>query len=403
MKSVWILLKTLQLNLKRKRGSLIMELEGFIKPVNEFYHSILIKEGHLGNNITAFNFNDSFDWNNYRIALIGLPQTNYKEEIEEYLVAYEIRKNLALLTKPSQNCQIIDIGNIIRGKSSKDTAFAIGEVVSQLHKKNIITILLGSTSDLGLGNFLGFASNKNAASLIHIDSHINLLYEGDRISDRLTLDEVIFRNSEYLFNYTNIGYQTFYVSHKELDLLDDLYFDAYRLGLVRANIKDYEPVIRDAEVINFSLNSVKYSDSPGSLIKSPSGFTGDEACQLSFYSGLSSKVKAFGVFDIALGEGRLISCILASQIIWYFIEGIVNQIAESPKADISNFTRITVNMSQLSQDFIFYRSNTSNRWWIEVPVKPSDKIIIACSAQDYERAVAQDIPERWWKMYQKLN
>ncbi|HEX3009271.1 MAG TPA: arginase family protein [Bacteroidales bacterium] len=380
-----------------------MELEGFVKPVSDFYHSILIKESNLGMNITAFDFNESYDWSSFRIALIGLPFSFFKEESEEYLVAYEIRRNLALLAKPLNKCKIIDLGNIIRGRTPKDTAFAIGEVVAQLHRENIVTILLGSTTDLGLGNFLGFASNKKAASLIHIDSHINLLYEGERLSDRLTLDEIIFRDSEYLFNYTNIGYQSYYVSQKEIDLLDDLYFDAYRLGVVRSNLKEYEPVLRDAEIVNLSLNAVKYSDSPGSLIKSPNGFTGEEACQLSFYTGLSSKVMSFGVYDIGLDENRAVSCILAAQIIWYFIEGVLNQIGESPRLNNADFTRFAVNVNQLSQEFVFYRSNKSGRWWVEVPVKPEDKIIISCSPLDYEKAVAQEIPERWWKMFQKLN
>lgn len=380
-----------------------MELEGFIRPVSDFYHSIRIREEHLGTNITTFNFEDSFDWSIFCIAIIGLPYNNFKEENEEYLVAYEIRKNLALLAKPAQSCKIIDIGNIIRGRFPKDTAFAVGEVIAQLHQKKITTILLGSTSDLGLGNFLGLVSNKKAANLIHIDSHLNLLFEGDRLSDRLTLDEVIFRNSEYLFNYTNIGYQTFYVSQKELDLLDDLYFDAFRLGLVRANLKEYEPILRDAEILNLSLNAVKYSDSPGSLIKSPNGFTGDEACQLSFYSGLSSKTMAFGVYDIGVGEERFISCILASQIIWYFIEGKLNQVIETPHINNPDFTRFVVSINQQSQEFVFYRSNKSNRWWLEVPGKTDEKIIISCSPLDYERALNQEIPDRWWKMFQKLN
>lgn len=380
-----------------------MELEGFVKPVSDFYHSILLKDSNLGTNITAYDFNESFDWSLFRVALIGLPQSQFKEESEEYLIAYEIRRDLALLSRTSQSFKIIDVGNIIRGQSPKDTAFAIGEVVAQLHQEKIVTILLGSTSDLGLGNFLGFVSNKKPASLIHIDSHINLLFEGDRLSERLTLDEIIFRNSEYLFNYTNLGYQTFYVSQKEIDLLEDLYFDAFRLGIVRSGLKEFEPVLRDAEIVNLSLNSVKYADSPGSLIKSPNGFTGEEACQLSFYAGLSSKVQAFGVYDIATDGGRNISCMLASQIIWYFIEGLINQIIESPQINKSDFTRFEIHVHQLSQEFVFYRSNKSNRWWVEVPVKPDDKLIISCSLQDYERAVAQDIPERWWKMLQKLS
>lgn len=380
-----------------------MELEGFIQPVADYYKSLVFKENDLGSDITPFDFDKTLDLSVYRIALIGLPQSGSGEENEKYLIANEIRKALAFLTRSSQSGNILDAGNIIQGKTPKDTAFAIGEVVAQLHSANMVTVLLGSTLDLGLGNFLGFVSNKKPASLINIDARINLMYEGDRVSDRLTLDEIIFRNSEYLFNFANIGYQSFYVSQKEIDLLDDLYFDAYRLGVVRANLKDYEPVLRDGEIVNMSMNAVKYCDSPGSAIKSPNGFTGEEACQLSFYTGLSSKTVAFGVFDIGLSEGREISCLLAGQIIWYFIEGVNNQINESPKLNNNDFTRFVVNVNQISQEFVFYRSNKSNRWWVEVPVKAEDQIIISCSAQDYERALAQEIPDRWWKMFQKLN
>jgi hypothetical protein len=378
-----------------------MELEGFILPVTDFYKSARFRESDLGSGIMTFDFKTTFDWSSIRIALIGLPQNG--PEAEEFQVANEIRRALAALTRSSRQCNVMDVGNIIRGKTPKDTAFAIGEVVAQLHAARIITILLGSSLDLGLGNFLGFVSNKKPASLINIDARINLLYDGERVPGHLPLDEIIFRNSEYLFNFANIGYQSFYVSQKEIDLLDDLYFDAYRLGVVRASLKDYEPVLRDAEIVNLSLNAVKYCDSPGSAIQSPNGFTGDEACQLSFYAGLSCKTMAFGVFDIGISQGHEISCLLAGQIIWYFIEGVNNQINESPQLNNNDFTRFVVNVNQLSQEFVFYRSNKSNRWWVEVPVKENDHVIISCSAQDYDRAVGQEIPERWWKMFQKLN
>jgi hypothetical protein len=32
-----------------------------------------------------------------------------------------------------------------------------------------------------------------------------------------------------LFNYCNIGYQTYYNSQEEIDLIEKLFFDAYRL------------------------------------------------------------------------------------------------------------------------------------------------------------------------------
>jgi hypothetical protein len=41
----------------------------------------------------------------------------------------------------------------------------------------------------------------------------------------------------------NIGYQTYYNSQEEIDLIEKLFFDAYRLGEISHNIALAEPVL----------------------------------------------------------------------------------------------------------------------------------------------------------------
>jgi hypothetical protein len=53
---------------------------------------------------------------------------------------------------------------------------------------------------------------------------------------------MIIKEPNNLFNYSNIGYQTYYNSQEEIDLIEKLYFDAYRLGEVCNNITIAEPV-----------------------------------------------------------------------------------------------------------------------------------------------------------------
>ena len=50
------------------------------------------------------------------------------------------------------------------------------------------------------------------------------------------------REPNNLFNYSNIGYQTYFNSQEELDLLNSLFFDAYRLGEVK-DLTKVEPII----------------------------------------------------------------------------------------------------------------------------------------------------------------
>ena len=50
-----------------------------------------------------------------------------------------------------------------------------------------------------------------------------------------------------------------------------------------------------------------------------------------------------------------------------------------------------------------------DKWWVEIPLIhtnsqiPNDNYFIPCSYNDYKAAVKGEIPERWWKAFQKMN
>jgi hypothetical protein len=208
-----------------------------------------------------------------------------------------------------------------------------------------------------------------------------------------------------MYNFTNIGYQSYFVERKTMDLIDDNHFEAYRLGNVRVNIEEMEPVLRDSNLLNFSLNAVKYADAPGSVIASPNGFTGDEACQLSFFAGHSNRINAFGLYDLnPLNDPASVTAKLGAQISWYFLEGMANCIVEEPDITHENFTKYIIHHNQTHLDLSFYKSTLTNRWWMEIAnVKTQRNIVLSCSESDYEMACRQEIPERWWRTHQRIN
>ena len=73
----------------------------------------------------------------------------------------------------------------------------------------------------------------------------------------------------------------------------------------------------------------------------------------------------------------------------------------------SGYLKYHVSMKQAEQEIIFYKSEKSDRWWMEVPM-PNDKTryerhhLVPCSYRDYETACRDEMPERWWQTYQKL-
>ncbi|MFM7727114.1 MAG: arginase, partial [Flavobacteriales bacterium] len=142
---------------------------------------------------------------------------------------------------------------------------------------------------------------------------------------------------------------------------------------------------------------------------SPNGFYGEEACQIVRYAGMSDKLTSFGIFESNPAmDIRSQTCVLAAQMLWYFLEGYYNRKRDVPLKSKTGFLKYRVSMKQAEQEIVFYKSEKSERWWMEVPV-PNGKVryerhhLVPCSYRDYETACRDEMPERWWQAFQKLS
>jgi len=209
------------------------------------------------------------------------------------------------------------------------------------------------------------------------------------------------------FHSCNIGYQSYYVSQQDLDYFSDRHFEAYRLGEAReSNLRGCEPVIRDTDLLAISMDAVKYSDAPAASNVSPNGFTGEEICQLAFFAGLSHRCRSLGIFDmVPQNDMQNITATLAAQMVWYFIEGVKKRNLTNPNDHAESFKKYVIYLDQLHHNLCFYKNMETERWWMEVPSVSNDGegIIISCTQEDYTKAAEQEIPDRWWKTYQRIN
>ncbi len=332
-----------------------------------------------------------FTKNKYSVAILGIPDF---ENETSFNCALLLRDSLYKLVEISKSLKIIDLGNIKCGNNFNDTCINISKVVIEMNKLNITVIILGGSSKFHWGFILANQKNNIPVNLVSIDAEIN----PDIFAPSYINDFADHNDRPSLYNFTNIGFQSYLVERKTVDMIDDLHFEAYRLGNLRTNIDEMEPVLRDSNLLNFSLNAVKYSDSPGSAVNYPNGLTGDEACQLSFFAGHSNYISAFGLYDLNHKQDPLsISSKLGAQIIWYFLEGFANRIFEEPDITSENFTKYIIHNSKTNMNLSFYKSNLTGRWWMEITnEKLKRNILISCSDTDYQQACRQEIPERWW-------
>ncbi|WP_338376325.1 formimidoylglutamase [uncultured Flavobacterium sp.] len=335
------------------------------------------------------------------IAIIGVLDNRGLNTHNTLEYLDEIRLQFYNMFPGNWNTSIYDLGDVIAGSSIEDTYYVVKTICAELIKKRIIPIVIGGSQDLTYAMYRAYDNLDQMVNLVAVDSKFDFENgQNTNIADSY-LSKMIVEEPNNLFNYSNIGYQTYYNSQEEIDLIEKLYFEAYRLGEVSYNTTIAEPVFRDADIVSIDMRSVKSSASGNKNPFVPNGFNGKEICILARYSGISDKISSFGIFN---HNNTKEEAVLISQVIWYFIEGYHYRSREYPIGTRENFIKYIVPIE--NEELVFYKSNYSERWWIEIPhTNSSNKLkrntLLPCSNEDYILATQQEIPNRWWKAQRK--
>ena len=316
-----------------------------------------------------------------------------------------IRKELYQLYPGNWPINVADLGNIQQGNTIEDTYFALNELLSYLLKRGVIPVIIGGGQDLTYSNYRAYDLLEQTVNIVAVDSKFDLGSIEDELTSQSYLSKIVMNQPANLFNFCNIGYQTYFNSQEEIQLLDSLFFDAYRLGEAK-ELENIEPVFRNADIVSIDIGSVRRSEAPANNNASPNGFYGDEICAISRYAGISDKVSSFGIYEYnSTYDEHHQTAHLIAQMIWYFIEGVSFRVNDYPFSGRENYQKFTVLLEE-DDPLTFYKSHKSGRWWIEINILSSNKnkrhALIPCTYSDYVDATKQIIPEKWYKAMRKL-
>ena len=382
--------------------------DNLLKPVDDhlIVHNELMSSLILGNKIQIHSSEHGIpDLDTTGIVIIGIPENrNSIDYLGDELNLNEIRKSLYNLYPGNWSTEIADLGNLILGENVDQTYGRIISMLSILFEKNIIPIIIGGSHDLLYANYRAYDSFKSTVNIVNIDSNFDIGDSAKPINNLSYLGKIILDEPHNLFNYSNLGYQTYHNSQEEIDLMENLYFESYRLGEVSYNIRLSEPVMRDADIVSVDLKSVRASELSSRQKFSPNGFDGKEICALSRYAGISNKVSSFGIYEYKSSNEDEITEMLISQIIWYFIEGVNCRVQDSDFQNDEDYNKFTVIVDEY--ELVFYQNKITSRWWIEIigdgsNNKLKQNTLLPCTLDDYEVAKNGMIPERWFKAIKK--
>ncbi len=392
-----------------------MSLSDFLSPVD--FNSLIPNEGfyssHLGSKIEVYhqNFPDLED-HQFDLALIGVLEG--RNAVNNWGTAKApdfFRKKFYELNEGNYSSRIVDLGNIKAGHTVSDTYVALKLVVAELVKLNIVPIIIGGGQDLTYAQFMAYEELEQKVDLLVVDSHFDLDENQDdtiETSSKSYLNKIFLHQPNYLFNFSNIGYQTFFVNQDSLKLMDKLYFDVHRLGDFRNNVSVAEPIIRNANMLSFDISAIRSADAVGNANASPNGFYGEDACQIARYAGMNDKLSSIGFYEYNPEyDPKGQTAMLLSQMVWYFIDGFYNRKKELPMLPKSQYITFRTSLKDGTHELVFVKSKKTDRWWMQVPYptggsKNERHHLVPCRYEDYQTANAGEMPDLWLRTYQKL-
>ncbi|MCH8904412.1 MAG: formimidoylglutamase [Bacteroidetes bacterium] len=366
--------------------------------------------GKWGESVIIHDKNGFPDLKDGDLAIIGVEEDGGDPVNDgSHLAPNTVRKALYELANVNETMRIVDIGNISPQDSPTETYMVLSDVIAELLDEKILPIVIGGSHDLTIGQYRGCKSMVHSINLVVVDSKIDLENKsGDITADNFLRN--IFDDKEVkLSNFAHLGHQSFYVNESVIQEVQTLKYEAIKLGDLRNSMEEVEPIIRNGDLLSLDISAIRQSDAPGHKSASPNGFYAEQACQITRYAGISDNITSLGIYGVNPeydNNGQTSQ--LAAQMIWYFVDGYYSRKNDFPKQDKKTFTKYTVPLKEISKELIFWQSDKSGRWWVEIPVgKDSADLeaneLIPCSYADYETANKGDLPDRWFKAYEKLS
>jgi arginase family enzyme len=387
-----------------------MQLSDFLQPVPEsVYQNLSDTSPKSLVNVIDIYTKQFPDLEGVHLAIIGVKEERLNPEHAGCGVTPdEVRKQLYKLVQPKYDVKIADLGNIEAGSSVNDTLFALNACLKELHEQKILTLIIGGPSDLAYAQFTAYQGLNHNLNVLIADAKIDLKqHETDPIYSNY-LYKIITHQPNYLFNITHIGNQAYFVEQESLDAFDKMNFDVFRLGQVRSKLQETEPLARNADMMVFSLNSIKAADVGASFSMNPNGLYGEEACQIARYAGMGNDLSSIGFYDLnAFKDVNNCGAKLLSQMIWYFVDGYYNRKHDYPTTESNDYMIYRTTFKNSDYEIVFYKNIYNERWWMEVPY-PKERnnqkgtFMVPCSYSDYQAALNDEIPDRWMRAYQKL-
>ena len=368
----------------------------YLDPVNirEISNDDEYKDGQVGKLIEAYE--EEFpDLLQSDLILIGCREERGARRTRNLLNGPDmIRRQFYQLYHWHSDIRIADVGNIKPGSTLADTYAALRSVMNELINLGKTVIILGGSHDLTLAQYHSYVNRKKLIEVACVDALVDINIESSLKSENFLM-EMLTDEPNFIHHYNHIGFQSYYVHPRMLETMDKLRFDCFRVGKVREFIDEMEPVLRNSNMLSFDICAIAHAYAPSNQL-SPNGLSGEDACAIMRFAGLSPNINSIGIYGY-IPENNLndLTAKQIAQMLWYVMDGRNKGQREASLTEKEYFVEYHTAFAEVETTFL--QSKKTNRWWMQLP----DQKYIACSYQDYLQASSNEVPERWLRAQER--
>lgn len=301
-----------------------------------------------------------------------------------------IRKEFYKLSQLDFDIPMVDLGDLVSGKSVQDSHYILQEVLSACHFKRAVPVIIGGSNDFAFSLFSALNLHLKHINYTQI-SNIISLNQGEVINEYTFLGKILGSKNFSIKNYHHLGYQKHLNEADSVRLIKEVEFDIVRLAEMMNTTEKTEPFFRKADLVTVNCDAVESFSEPFSMNPQVNGLNRREICAYMKEIGLSENLKAVGIFNYNIYSGNKLNHQLLAQMIWYLTEGINIQ-RSHPKERHYELFYVLVDDHQ----YAFKRDTFSNLWYFG-----DDENIencIPCSRKDFEEAKKGWLSARFTKI-----
>jgi formiminoglutamase len=321
------------------------------------------------------------DWSEYSVVFVGIDAES----------ADPIRRELYHMANVWGQGEIADLGNLL----NPSVEFLIS-LLQQLHRNRVVVILLGGDYSHLRAQVIGRRDQEQLVNLTLFDE----LVRWDIQDNANVLKRLLNQDPVAVQSLTLIGWQKAYSSPVSVSELQRLGHELIRLGIAQADKAGLEPLVRESDIIALHTSVLDPGLAPDASDKrSAVGLYLDETCQIARYAAASHRVFSMQVMGMGASENPQTARSI-SHIVWYMLDGVFSRVYEYPRVEGAQwFNHIVMGKGN---DWTFWSSGVTKRWWLELQM-PDDKVrYIPCTKAEYEAVAANDLPERFFRIFQRL-